>query len=105
MRPSYGTNNSTASSVASILYTGDTNTRMFSVSFKARAGNPSSVYIGSDSNVVSSAGYELVAGSTLSFIVSDVQENNVPGTIKAHIWHMSAPSTVSKLDWAMLLET
>ena len=105
MRPIIGTANSTASSNATMMYSGDTNTRVFSVSFKARSGNSGKVYVGGDSTVLAASGFELSAGDSWSLSFSNVQANNVPGTVKAHVWHMSAASTSDKLDWQMLLET
>jgi hypothetical protein len=78
---------------------------MFSVSFKARESNPGNIYIGNDTTTAIASGWELQPGEYWSIAVSDVQENQVPGTIKAHVWYMSAPSTVSKVDWSMILET
>jgi len=100
MRPSYGTSNSTTSSKATMLYSSDTNTRMFSISFRARTGNNGMVYIGSDTAVLAASGYELDAGDTYSFMPAMVR-----GTVKAHVWHSSAADTTDKLDWVMLLET
>ena len=105
MRPLTGTANSTASSNATMLYTSDTNTRVFTVSFKARSGNSGKIYVGGDSTVLAATGYELSAGNEWTLAFSDVQSNNLPSTVKAHVWHMSGASTSDKLDWNMLLET
>ena len=105
MRPAYGTANSSASSAAKLLYGGDTNTRIFSVSIKARAGNSGNMYVGTDTSVVVASGYELTPGSTLSISASDISENQVPASFKAHSLYVSAPSTSDKADWVMLLET
>jgi len=105
MRPAYGTVNSTASSVAIGLYTSDTNSRMFSVSLKARTSNVGNIYIGSDTAVLSTAGYELTPGDEWSISAGTVVQEGIPATVRAHLWNMSAPSTTDLLDWAMLLET
>ena len=64
-RLAWGSANSTASSNATILYSSDTNSRFFSVSIKARKGNSGNVYLGGDTTVLSSAGYELDSADTL----------------------------------------
>ncbi len=105
MRPLIGTSHSATSSAATLLYTTDTNTRMYSISFKARAGNSGNLYVGGDTSVLVASGYELRPGDSWSFNAALVTDNNIPGTIKANLWHMSAPDTGDKLDWAMILET
>ena len=105
MRPLYGTANSTASSVAAQLYSTDTNTRIFEISVKARGGNVGMVYFGTDTSVGVGSGYELDSAKELKLPFISLSAYDVPATMKAHTFYMSAGDTTDKLDWFMLLET
>tara|TARA_R100000808_G_scaffold18710_1_gene40908 strand:- start:3250 stop:3567 length:318 start_codon:yes stop_codon:yes gene_type:complete len=105
MRTAYGTSNSTASSVATILYSTDTNARMFSITVRARAGNNAAMYFGNDSNVSSTNGFELTAGKELSISAASISENTIPASLKAHNFTVSGGNTADFVDWFMLLET
>jgi hypothetical protein len=105
MRLLYGSAHSATSSLATQLYTSDTNTRAFSISIRNRTGNSGHVYYGTDSSVLAASGYQLIAGQRENFPSLSISANDIPASFKAHNAWISGASTSDVVDWVMAVET
>jgi len=100
MRPDFGTTNVSDSGTA-VQFSTDSATRVLSASFHARDGNAGPVYIGGDSTVLSSKGWELSANEEKDINLLDFQG---AGSLPPSTFWLNSGSTTAKCDFIFITE-
>lgn len=101
MRNTYGTTHLTDANTAVQFGTTTDNQRVLWANMKAREGNAVSMYIGGESTVNSTNGFELRAGDALP---EQYREHGDDGSIAGDRFWVTASSTTAELDFSMGLE-
>ena len=96
----FGTTNVTSSGTA-VQFNSDTAGRVHVAAFHGRAGNAGPVYLGSDSGVSATSGWEL--GTNEELIINYTDYAGAPLIAPEHHW-MNATSTSDKVDFYLVLE-